>query len=153
MGKKIRCKYRGCLNLIDLSIDNSYYCDKHKDSLKEDYKRYKTLRHDKKEQSFYSSKSWKQVKNIAMQHQLNLCLYCLIKKNKGSHAELVHHIIELKDDKSKALDSSNLICLCDSCHKIIHNKYNRDMNSKIEMQSLLFNILSEFDERYYKKQD
>jgi 5-methylcytosine-specific restriction protein A len=37
-------------------------------------------------------------------------------------AVIVHHIIEVKDDPTKALDPENLLSCCVACHNTIHKK-------------------------------
>lgn len=40
----------------------------------------------------------------------------------------VHHIVNYRefDDKDKANDIDNLICLCESCHRFVHSKANTE---------------------------
>ncbi|PAE58568.1 HNH endonuclease, partial [Bacillus licheniformis] len=35
-------------------------------------------------------------------------------------ADMVHHIVEVKQDWSKRLDLSNLESLCNACHNKVH---------------------------------
>lgn len=91
----------------DKKINNSYYN--------------KFIR-DKKTQTFYDSHEWKKIRKVVLSRDLGLCIMC---KNEGviSYADIVHHIVELKEDSSKSLDINNLISLCNGCHNKIHSKY------------------------------
>ena len=52
-----------------------------------------------------------------------LCLMCYFKYKILTIANVVHHIVELKEDYTKRLDEDNLITLCHSCHNILHGNY------------------------------
>ena len=47
-----------------------------------------------------------------------LCSVCLENKIYKYDNLEVHHIVKLKEDKSKLLDNYNLICLCKECHTL-----------------------------------
>ncbi len=51
-------------------------------------------------------------------------------KVKYSKADCVHHIIHLKDNPYLALESSNLISLCNECHNLEHPE---KLNKMIKM--------------------
>jgi hypothetical protein len=56
-------------------------------------------------------------------------------------ADTVHHVIEFKSNKTKALDISNLISLSNSTHAFIHQLYKKD---KDKTQQELFSIISKY---------
>lgn len=47
-----------------------------------------------------------------------LCAICLENGIYNYNDLEVHHIIKIKEDKTKLLDDYNLICLCKNCHKL-----------------------------------
>lgn len=61
-----------------------------------------------------------------------LCVY-----NRVRHADTVHHIVPLEDDKSKGLDEMNLIPVSSSNHNLIHAEYDKGGQYKENMQRLL----------------
>lgn len=48
-----------------------------------------------------------------------ICQECK-KKRLIEQANIVHHVIEVKEDWSKRLDIDNLVSVCHSCHNKIH---------------------------------
>lgn len=147
--KLMKCKKNGCVNLIKESqID--IYCSEHKDCAKESYRKYKKARSDKEQQAFYSSKKWRDKRKEVFNHDFGLCINCLVNKRNGVKADVVHHIVELKENENMKLDNSNLICLCNSCHAYIHTKYRLKKDREI-MQDKLRKINEDFNKQYYNK--
>lgn len=107
---------------------------------KDSYKRYKKNRTDIKEQRFYNSNDWKITRATIKNRDKGLCLLCL-NKNKISYLDTVHHIIELKEDYTLRTNTTNLVSLCDRCHKRVHRTYNKSLKDKTEMQTLLRNCI------------
>lgn len=111
-----KCDKVNCNNLINF---NESYCDEHKHLSKQHKKDYDLVRYerDKTFIRFYNSKEWKQVRhNVKLSYDY-LCQECL-KEDKYTKADVVDHVIELKDDWSKRLDKNNLIPLCHYHHNI-----------------------------------
>lgn len=82
---------------------------------------------------FYHSKDWKSLREIALDRDNYLCQLCL---NDGTitDAKIVHHIVYVDDDFSKAMDLNNLMSVCHSCHNKIHandNKKIKDRNVRV----------------------
>ncbi|MFY0521175.1 HNH endonuclease signature motif containing protein [Lysinibacillus sp. UGB7] len=70
---------------------------------------------------FYQSAAWKKARKLALIRDNYLCQGCLSKKRFTS-AEMVHHIVEVKDDINLRLELSNLESLCNGCHNKRHNR-------------------------------
>ena len=70
----------------------------------------------KDRKAIYNTIEWQIVREEALIRDNLMCQKC------GSIAEEVHHIIELKDDITKAFDLDNLMSLCRTCHIRIHKK-------------------------------
>ncbi|WP_124058449.1 HNH endonuclease [Vaginisenegalia massiliensis] len=68
---------------------------------------------------FYQSKQWRQVRQERMKIDNNECQLC---KHEGRYhkAEMVHHIVHVKDNPLLALSMSNLLSLCNHCHNLEH---------------------------------
>lgn len=82
---------------------------------------------------FYKSSAWRTIRKMALDRDNYLCQMCL-KDKVIKDAEIVHHIVYVKDDFNKALDLDNLMCVCSSCHNKIHandNKKKRKINLKV----------------------
>lgn len=128
--------------------DEDKVCSKCKELYGEDiekakYKRYNRTRMDKESQSFYNSKQWKKIRERVKRRDNGLCLYCLLVKNVITTGDLVHHIVEEKQDKSLRLEEDNLIMLCNSCHAYIHGQYERNDITKTKMQDKLKKLVKE----------
>lgn len=83
----------------------------------------------RKNKDIYSSSRWEKIRKRCLNKYDNICIYTLYKYNKILPATLVHHIIALEEDKSKAFDIDNLIPVSDLAHREIHKRY-RDENIK-----------------------
>ena len=87
------------------------------------HQRYKSKRTDDEEQAFYKSGRWKRVREATVESDLGVCRLCY---NTHAHplppAEVVHHIVPIKDGGAK-LDTHNLISLCNRCHGKVHDRY------------------------------
>lgn len=109
MKPKKQCNHVGCIQLVDYDVK---HCQKHENKGAETYKDRKQA--DGKYLTFYNSKLWRKTSYL---YRLNhpLCEDCLL-DNVIIKADVVDHIIELKDDWSKRLDEDNLRSLCHSHH-------------------------------------
>lgn len=137
MPKKV-CNYSGCNNLIGFK---ETYCSEHRlESNKERHKCYKVRRKDKEEQAFYNSNVWRMIRVSVLSRDKGLCKLCL-KENRIRVADVVHHIIELKESRELGLRTSNLLSLCNSCHQEIHAKYRKGMITKRNTQEELFKLI------------
>ena len=91
---------------------------------------------DKEAKRFYNSAAWKKCRELVLKRDNYLCVECL-KAKKISPADMVHHIEELKDQPSKALDEDNLVSLCNPCHNqehgLVKKKENELGNKKINV--------------------
>lgn len=116
------CSKVGCNKLVKKP---GRYCDAHKtveqENKKENNRYYDKNIRDRKADAFYHSDEWRKTRTSVLIRDNYLCTRCLadgvLKK-----AEVVHHIVELKDDWSKRLKIDNLESLCDSCHNKHHKK-------------------------------
>lgn len=111
---------------------------------KERYKRYKDRRTDYREQSFYNSPAWARIREKVMLRDLNICQFCLMKEI-FEVGDLIHHVIELKEDFDLRIDERNLITLCSKCHRDIHFEYLKGDKERKELQENLKKII---DEKY-----
>lgn len=119
------CNHPGCEQLIPY---DQRYCKQHQyskpidyaDSKERHYANQRTYqrrihsKHEGKQQRFYRSAAWKKLSHQwLMTHPL--CVRC---QDQGIYrkADVVDHVVELRDDWSRRLDTSNLQSLCYACH-------------------------------------
>lgn len=122
MPKKI-CAGDGCNSLVSMSVSRCPKCGTQKNINKSEHNRkYDMLVRDPLIVKFYRSTPWKTVRKYVLNRDNNLCQHCL-EDNTVKSAELVHHIVELKEDITKGLDPSNCVSVCKSCHNKITHKY------------------------------
>ena len=114
-------------------------CEAKSEDKKTNNRSYNKFIRDKKTQTFYDSLEWKRIRKVVLSRDLGLCLVC---KDKGiiSYADIVHHIVELKEDSSKSLDINNLISLCNGCHNKIHSQYKINKTNSQRMLYKMINI-------------
>lgn len=79
---------------------------------------YRQQRRDRAEQAFYRSKRWLAVRSVKLGRD-PYCERCL-GSGEYTPATHVHHRQELKAEPALALDFDNLMCVCQSCHSVIH---------------------------------
>ena len=134
-----------CNKIIDIG---QRYCDEHQKQYearqKERHKEYKSKRNDIKEQRFYKSKEWLQLKDHLKVKYKGMCLYTYLVDHRIVSANEYHHIIEVKDDWNKRLDIYNVIPLSYSVHRKITELYRT--NKKEEVQKMLKELLFEWKE-------
>ena len=120
------CREAGC---HELTREKNGYCEKHQREAKKE-------RRDKYN-DFYNTKEWKHKREYIMKRYAGVCVNCLDEIGEPEDALYVHHIEEIKDNWGKRLDNNNLIPVCASCHKRIHDRYNEGRFQKThEMQRL-----------------
>ncbi len=107
MPKKI-CNTPSCNRLINM---DETHCTDHgtSDIVYSKYNR------DQSSAKFYNSRVWRKKRKEIMLNYGGLCQVCL-SNDITREADVVDHIIELKDDDSLALDNNNLVPLCHTCH-------------------------------------
>lgn len=99
---------------------------------------------DKDSAEFYNSKQWKSLRNICKAKAKGLDIYELMVNHNYVVGTLSHHIEEVKDNKSRALDINNLIWISEKTHNYIHAQYDKSKKDKLDMQKRLFDILNKY---------
>ena len=70
---------------------------------------------------FYRKKAWLNIREIALDRDNYLCRRCVrLSKVRPNPAVIVHHIIPITKDFTKALKLDNLESLCLECHNKVH---------------------------------
>ena len=98
-------------------------CECLKETAKEYNKKIRCNNDNVEHNKFYKSPQWTRARNYIRVKYSSLCLLCYAKYKILIEANVVHHIVELKEDYSKRLDEDNLIPLCHSCHNVLHRRY------------------------------
>lgn len=116
------------------------------------YKDYKANRTDDKEEAFYSSTPWEQVKELAKgkTNYMDIYVYYVSDIGQVVNGETVHHIVPIKDvgGWEHRLDINNLIYLTYESHAFVHAAYNRSDKDKRDMQRLLFELLERYNNEF-----
>lgn len=140
-----KCSRRGCSNLTH----GDKYCKLHKDTELERFKDYKRRKKNDEDYNrandFYNSKAWRKLRDLMRSKYLGMCIVCWA-KGKVRELYTIHHIEELKDNFGRALAEDNLIGVCSSCHKRIHDEYLKGKTDKLNMQKILFGLIKKFKE-------
>ncbi|MEM5014101.1 HNH endonuclease [Niallia taxi] len=92
---------------------------------------YDKYKRDPETRRFYKSAAWSKARRLALERDNHLCVHHL-KQNRVVAADMVHHIMELKDYPELGLTLDNLISLCNSCHEAEHpdRRSNKPKNQK-----------------------
>lgn len=104
-----------------------------------DKKRHKAYDSKRENNHIYKSKAWIRVRKRVMTLDNKLCLWSYYKDKRVVKGRVVHHIVPLSDDSSKAYDTNNLVFLSDKAHSHIHELYKDD---KKKVQRELFDIIN-----------
>ena len=102
----------------------------------------------------YNTTKWRRLTLRCKQRFNNVDIYQYYINNKLVYGSLSHHILDIDEDRSKALDIDNLIWVSGSInnntHAEIHKAYDRSKQSKKDMQKLLLKLVDRWDIEYNK---
>ena len=107
-----QCNADGCKELIER---NESHCDIHIGETDRQYNKYRKEA-EPEVYAFYHSTAWKRARETALRQQKYLCQDCIEYEGIYNLADVVDHVIELKDDWSKRLEIDNLRALCHAHH-------------------------------------
>jgi hypothetical protein len=99
----------------------------------------------RKNSDIYNSADWKKLTEICKNRFNGLCLWSLIIHKRPHPGSLSHHIIEINDDRSRALDIDNLVYLSDEAHREVHELYKND---KRNTQHRIYQAIKDFEELF-----
>ncbi|MBO0575116.1 endonuclease [Clostridium botulinum] len=111
-------------------------------------KDYDLYNRDKESTKIYKSKQWGKLTQQCKSRFNGLDIYQLYKYGKITKGELSHHIIEVKENKDRVFDISNLIYVSNKSHAEIHSTYNKSKEDKLAIQAYLFEIVQKWKEEY-----
>lgn len=103
---------------------------------KEYYKHYD--KHTRTDGDVYTDRRWPVLTQQCKMMCDGLDLYQYHAQGKLMQGYVVHHIIEVKEDRARAFDPRNLIYVSDATHKWIHKQYNKGLKHKRRLQRELF---------------
>lgn len=104
-------------------------------------------------QKFYNSNGWRKLREKKLSEH-PLCELCL-QRGMNNPGQEVHHAIKFFDQYDDImrwlllLDYDNLVTVCDSCHKHIHQQ--RDKYLWPEQRQYLDNIKNNVSQKYFNK--
>ena len=122
--------YRRC-GKCGKKIEQGATCKCLKDTVKEYNRNIRYNKDNKEYSSFYNTTHWNRMSKYIRSKYNGLCLVCYVRYKIMNGANVVHHIIELKEDYSKRLEEDNLITLCHSCHNILHSNYTEKVKQEL----------------------
>jgi 5-methylcytosine-specific restriction endonuclease McrA len=89
----------------------------------------------RKNKDIYSSARWQRLRDSCIARD-SICLWSYYKDKKIVQGKMVHHIIEVEDNISRAYDISNLIFVSDAAHREIHKLYNNGEKERVQRELL-----------------
>lgn len=107
------------------------------------HKLYSKYSRSKESQDFYETKQWRSLRKYLNECYMNMDIYLYYTEGKVVEADVVHHIVPLKEDKSRGLDVFNLIPLSHDTHNKIEKIYKEGGRGKKEMIEKLEGIIKE----------
>ena len=97
-------------------------------------------KYQRKNKDIYSSARWQALRKRCIARD-RICLWSYYKHNKIAQGRVVHHIIEIEDDRRRTYDMSNLILVSDAAHREIHKLYNN--HEKVSTAGELFRMIED----------
>lgn len=102
----------------------STYCSSCKEKMESRHSCYDRSIRDKQARAFYTSPTWRRLREKAMLRSGGMCERCA---DRGviRPADEVHHKVPIGTDWGRRLEEDNLICLCHACHMAAHRELER----------------------------
>lgn len=95
---------------------------------------------DEEIRKFRNSTAWRKKSEEIRERDNYLCVVCL-KHNAFVYKNLsVHHIIPVNESKELRLDDTNLITVCEHCHKLCES----GKISRTEQQAIVYEIMKAY---------
>ena len=101
------------------------------------HKIYDKSQRNQRENKFYRSAAWLNVRQVAIARANGLDEYVLKYEQKIIKGNLVHHIFELKERPELKLSLDNLILVSSRTHNKIHAEYDKSLADRLAMQTKL----------------
>lgn len=105
-------------------------------------RQYDRHQRDKKATDFYRSPAWIQTRQRILNIDQHIDVYMYMTQGKVIPADTVHHIIPLREDWNRRLDSGNLMSLHHDTHSLIEREYSA-LGTKV-MAPRLKKILTDY---------
>ena len=148
-----QCSSRGCYKIVD---EGEVYCKYHQEKCierqRESYKEWRKKRVTTEEQKelddFYKSIEWQNSRDAAVKYHYGMDIFEFYRTGKIVEGEIVHHIIEARENKELRYTVENLIYLTALNHKRIHKRYNKSSKDKKRIQDMLFALKLKFDNEF-----
>lgn len=102
------------------------------DCLKIRHKEYDRFARDRESKKFYDSVAWKKVREYVLAGD-GLDVFLYMTTGQVVAADMVHHIVPLRDNRDMGLSVSNLISLSSSTHGVVEQMYKEDKDGAIRM--------------------
>lgn len=109
--------------------------------IKQRHREYDKYSRDQKSRLFYNSKEWELGRALALDTDGGIDVYRFMTEGIIVAADMVHHIVPLRDDWSKRIDIDNMMSLSSDTHSLIEQMYKKN---KDEMIKRLQGMLKEY---------
>lgn len=101
------CGYAGCTALC-----SGYYCPEHAAQKARERERSPAFARAMRFADYHNAE-WRRL-SLKLKNRYRQCQRCGTPGRTGLH---VHHIVPVREDPSRFLDESNLVVLCEDCHR------------------------------------
>lgn len=134
MKYKKYCARCGCSRMIDVT---ETYCKVHAGISAERHAEYDRSRRDRKAKAFYNSAEWQMARAAALARDTGIDVYIYLTEHRIVPANMVHHIVELREDYSRRSELSNLISVSRETHEGVIREAYKKPGTKRKMQQEL----------------
>ena len=109
--------------------------------VKQRHREYDRYSRDQRSRRFYNGKEWEMGRAAALDTDGGIDVYLYMTEGIVVVADMVHHIIPIRDDWNKRLDVDNMMSLSSDTHSMIEQMYKKD---KPGMQKQLQEMLQAY---------
>lgn len=128
-------KYCSCGKKIEYSLGKCDECKaKAEESKKARQKKYRDSKTKDKEMMFYNTREWNRLRTYIVNSYLNMSVYSYYKTGQVVDSQVVHHMVEVRDNWDRRLDKFNLIPVTKKEHQLIHNRTDREGEDKVRLE-------------------
>lgn len=107
--------------------------------------RYNKAHNTDSDRQIYRTKQWKKLSELCKQKFSGLDIYAYFVDGKIVAGKVSHHVVPVKDDKTRIYDLSNLIYLSSDSHAVVESLYRESLQKKRETQKLLWSLIERFE--------
>lgn len=94
---------------------------------------------NREDRRVYKTSKWQKTRELILDEYNHICLWSLYIDGRVVKADVVHHIVEILEDKNLSYEEDNLIPLEYYNHTMIHEMYKTNKNKTQNLLRMMIN--------------